>query len=121
MNDHCPIPNFFANMETTLEFATHSLSLSFVPQEMSLNIDTNRILPVKVSGVSPNLLSRSVTLPHSCNVVNPGKYSTRIQSALHDSVIVSVAFLSYDPSYPISPSLVGLRMLMDPSKTQHRT
>ena len=40
---------------------------------MSLNIDINRILPVKVSGVSPGLLSRSVTLPQSCNVVNPGK------------------------------------------------
>ena len=73
INDHCPIPNFFASMETTLAFATHSSSLSFLSQEMSLNIDINRILPVEVSGVSPNLLSRSVTLPQSCNVVNPGK------------------------------------------------
>ena len=47
INDYCPIPNFFAYLETTLAFATHSFSLSFVPQEMSLNIDINRFLPVK--------------------------------------------------------------------------
>ena len=34
---------------------------------MSLNIDTNGILPVKVSGASPKSLSRSLTLPQSCN------------------------------------------------------
>ena len=73
INDHCPIPNFFANMETTLAFAKHSSSLPLLSQEMSLNIDINKIIPVKVSGVSPNLLSRSVTLPQSCNVVNPGE------------------------------------------------
>ena len=73
INDHCPFPNLFAYRDTSLAFANHSFSLSFDPQEMSLNIDINRILPVKVSGVSPNLLSRSVTLPQSCNVVNPGK------------------------------------------------
>ena len=72
-NDHCPIPNFFAKIETTLAFAKHSSSLSFLSQEMSLNIDIIKIRLVKVSGVSPNLLSRSVTLPQSCNVVNPGK------------------------------------------------
>ena len=47
----------------TSAFAKHSLSLFFVPQEMSLNIDITRIFPVKFSGVSPNLLSRSVSLP----------------------------------------------------------
>ena len=60
-------------MVTTLAFATHSSLLPFLSQEMSLNIDIKRILPVKVSGVSPKSLSRSVTLPQSCNVVNPGK------------------------------------------------
>ena len=64
-------------------FAKHSYLLPLLSQEMSLNIDINKIFAVKVSGVSPNLLSRSVTLPQSCNVVNPGKYSTRIQLALH--------------------------------------
>ena len=73
MNDHCPLPNLFAYKETTFAFARHSFSLSFVPQEMSLNIDINKILPVKFSGVSPSLLSRSLTLPWSCNVSNPGK------------------------------------------------
>ena len=36
------------------------------------------------------------------------------------SVIVSVALISCDPSYPVFPSFVGLRILMDPSKTPHR-
>ena len=58
MNDHCPLPNFFAYRDTSRAFAGHSFSLSFVPQEMSLNIDMNRILPVKFSGVSPNLYSK---------------------------------------------------------------
>ena len=74
INDHCPIPNLFAStLMTTLAFAKHSSLLPFLSQEMSLNIDIKRILPVKVSGVSPKLLRRSVTLPQSCNVVNPGK------------------------------------------------
>ena len=73
MNDHCPLPNFLAYKDTTLACARHSSSLSFVPQEMSLNIDMNRILPVKFSGVSPNLLSKLLTSSLSCNVSNPGK------------------------------------------------
>ena len=66
-----------------LWFSKHSSSLPLLSQEMSLNIDIIKMLPVKVSGVSPNLLSRSVTSMKNCNVVNPWKYSTRIQSALH--------------------------------------
>ena len=73
INDHCQIPNFFASTLTTLAFAKHSSLLPFLSQEMSLNIDMNRILPVKVSGVCPKELSRSLILPQSCNVVNPGK------------------------------------------------
>ena len=73
MNDHCPSPNFFAYKDTSLAFAKHSFSLSFVPLEMLLNIDMNRILPVKFSGVSHNLLSKLMTLSQSCNVSNPGK------------------------------------------------
>ena len=101
-------------------FAKHSSSLSLPSQEMSLNIDKNRILPVKVSGVSPNLLSRSVTLPQSCNVVNPGKifHSNLVGSPLIPSF--SVAFVSRDPSCPFLPSFVGLMMLMNPSSTQYR-
>ena len=55
MNDHCPFPNLLAYRDTSLAFARHSVSLSYVPQEMSLNIDMNIILPVKFSGVSSNL------------------------------------------------------------------
>ena len=81
-NDHCPIPNLLANTLTTLAFAKLSSLLPFLSQEMSLNIDIKRILPVKVSGVSPKSLSRSLTLPQSCNVVNPGKmfYSNSVGS-----------------------------------------
>ena len=82
MNDQCPLPNFLAYKNTSRAFARHSCSLSFDPQEMSLNIDINRILPVKVSGSSPNLLSKLLTLSQSCNVSNPGKmfYSNSIGS-----------------------------------------
>ena len=73
MNDHFPLPNFLAYKDTTRVCARHSCSLSLVPQEMSVNIDMNRILPVKFSGVSPNLLSELLTLSQSCNVSNPGK------------------------------------------------
>ena len=73
LNDHCPMPNLFANTETTLSFAKHSSLLPFPSHEMSLNIDINRILHVKVSGVSPKLLNGSVTLPQNCNVVNHEK------------------------------------------------
>ena len=52
-------------------------------KKMSLNIDINRILPVKFSGVSPNLYSKLLTSSLSCNVLNPGKYSTRIPLAHH--------------------------------------
>ena len=55
-----------------------------VPQEMSLNIDINRNLPVKCSGVSPNLYSKSLTFSLSCNVSNPGKmfHSSSVGSPL---------------------------------------
>ena len=44
MNDQCPKPNLFAYKDTSRAFATHSFSLSFVPQEMSLNIDIKLFL-----------------------------------------------------------------------------
>ena len=73
INDQCPIPNFFENTLTTLAIAKHSSLLPFLSQEMSVNIDKQRILPVKVSGASPESLRRSLTSPQSCNVVNPWK------------------------------------------------
>ena len=48
---------------------------------MSLNIDMKIIIPVKFSGVSSNLNSKLLTSWLSCNVLNPGKYSTRIPLA----------------------------------------
>ena len=73
MKDQRPIPNLFANIFTNSAFFKHSALLSFLSQEMSLNIDINRILPVKVSGVCPEELRRLLTLSQSCNDVNPGK------------------------------------------------
>ena len=85
-----------------LAFDSHSSSLLLPSQEMSLNIDIKRILSVKVSGASPNLLSRSVTLPQSCNVVNPVKICPLELGRLSiESVIVSVAFVGDDPFNPI--------------------
>ena len=81
INDHCPYPNLFAYRETSLAFARHSFSLSFDPQEKSLNIDINMILPIKFSSVSSNLTSKRLTSSLSCNVLNPGKYFTGIPLA----------------------------------------
>ena len=36
MNDHCPVPNFFASMEKTLAFAKHSSSLPLLSQEINV-------------------------------------------------------------------------------------
>ena len=67
---------FFAYRDTSLAFAMHSFSLSLDPQEMSLNIDINTILPVTLVShliSTVNFLTSSL----SCNVVNPVKYSIR--------------------------------------------
>ena len=50
---------------------------------MSLNIDMKMIRPVKSSGSVLTFDKNSWTLLQSCNVVNPGKYSTRIPLAHH--------------------------------------
>ena len=76
---------------------------------------------MKVSGVSPNLLSRSVDFTAELQRSESWEDVPLEFSRLSiDSVMVSVAFVCYDPSYLVLPSFVGLRMLMDPSKTQHR-
>ena len=81
INDHCPFPNLLAYRDTSLAFARHSFSLSFVPQEITLNTNIYNILPVKFSGVSSYLNSKCLTSSLSCNVLNPGKYYTRIPLA----------------------------------------
>ena len=99
MNDHCPFPNLFANRETSLTFARHSVVLSFVPQEMSLNIDINMILPVKLSGVSSGLNSKRLTSSLSCNVLNPGKifHSNSIGSP---SILSKFLYFEEDFNHP---------------------
>ena len=73
MKDHRPIPNLLAYVFTKLAFYKQTSLLSYLSQKMSLKININKILLVKVSGVSPKLLRRSLILLQSCNVVNPGK------------------------------------------------
>ena len=46
---------------------------NFLVHCLLFHIDMNRILPVKISSVSPNLLSKLLTLSQNCNVSNPGK------------------------------------------------
>ena len=84
IKDHCPIPNLLASTFTVSAFAKHSSLLPFLSQDMSLNIDINKILPVKISGFCHKSLSRSLILSQSCNVVNPGKmfHSNSVDSPL---------------------------------------
>ena len=72
---------------TKSAFFKHSSLLSFLSQEMSLNIDIKRILPVKVYGDCPKELSRLLILSQSCNDVNPGKifHSNSVNSPLTSS------------------------------------
>ena len=79
------------------------------------------MIPVQVSGASPKLLSRSVTFTAELQRGEPWENIPLEFSRLSiDSVKVSVAFVGDDASYHVLPSLVGLRMLMNPSKTHHR-
>ena len=80
-NDQRPAGNLFANTDTSAELAIHSVSLSLYLHMMSLNIDMKMIRPWNCSG-SLILLMNFWTSRTSCNVVNPGKYSTRIPSVL---------------------------------------
>ena len=108
-------------METTFAFAKHSSSLPFLSQEMSLNTDMNRILPVKDSGVFPKRAQKItdfITELQRCESWEdvPLEFS-RLST---DSIIVSVALRSCDPFYPVLPKFVGIWMFMDLSKTQYR-
>ena len=118
MNDRCPLPNFFANMETTFSICqTFSLHCLSRPQEMSLNIDINRIIPVTVSGVSLNLLSRSVTFTMELQRGESWeKVPLEFSGLSTDSIIVSVALRSCAPFYSVLQRFVGIWMLMDPSQ-----
>ena len=71
--NQCPAPNLLAYIETSRAFDSHSFSLFFDSLEMLLNIKMKIILPVKFSGLSFDLNSKSLTSWLSCNVVNPEK------------------------------------------------
>ena len=78
---------------TTLAFAKHSSLLPFLSQEMSLNIDINRIHPVKVSGVSPKSLSRSIDFTAELQRCESWEDVPLEFGRLSiDTVIISVAF-----------------------------
>ena len=73
-----PVKIFFAYVETRARIL---FSLSSDPYEMSLNIDMKIIRLVNSSGCMLNLDKYSWTLLQRCNVVTPGKSSTRIPLA----------------------------------------
>ena len=89
-NDHRPAGKFFANRDTSVELAIHSVSLSLFHHMMSLNIDMKIIRPWNCSG-SPILLMNFWTSRTSSNVENPGKifHSNSIGSP---SIVSSVLY-----------------------------
>ena len=80
-NDQRPSGNLFANRDTNVELAIHSVSFSSTSHMMSLNIYMKMGRPWICSG-SLILFMNFWTSWTSCNVVNPGKYSNRIPSVL---------------------------------------
>ena len=71
-NDLRPAGNLFANRDTSVELAIHSLSLSLFHHMMPLNIDMKIIRPWNCSG-SLILLRNFWTSRTSSNAVNPWK------------------------------------------------
>ena len=71
-NDQRPAGNLFANRDTSVELAIHSVSSSLILHMMSFNIDTKIIRPLNCDG-SPILVMNSWTSGTSCNVVIPRK------------------------------------------------
>ena len=120
INDHCPIPNLLASTLTTPAFLKHSSLLPFLSQEMPLNIDINRILPVKVTGVCPKLLSRSLILSELQRGESWENIPLEFSRLSVDSIIISVAFLGSDSCNCVLSSFVGFGMLKNLSEAQHR-
>ena len=89
-NDQRPAGNLFANRDTSVALAIHSVSLSLFHHMISLNIDMKIIRPWNCSG-SPILLMSFWTSWTSSNVVNPGKifHSNSIGSP---SIVSSVLY-----------------------------
>ena len=98
----------------------HSSLLPFLSQEMSY-IDMNRILPVKVSGVSPKSLSKIVDFTAELQRCESWEdVPLEFDRLSIDTVIISVSFLGHDPCNSVLPSFVGIWMLKDPPEAQHR-
>ena len=105
----------FLQIEKRVE---HLFSLSLVPQELSLNIDINRILPVKFSGVSSNFNSKHLTSSLSCNVLNPGK----INSIGSPSILSKFRYFEEDFNHPnlCSHASFDWEVFENLPKAQHR-
>ena len=115
------LPNLLENGETSWAFDSHSILLSFDPQEISLNIDMKKNFLVKFSGVSPDLNNNSWTSWLSCNVLNLGKifHSNSIGSpSIMSKVLYSGEF--FEPLQSLFPCSVWLRVLVYLTKTQYR-
>ena len=116
-----PTPNLLASTLTTLAFAKHSSLFPFLSQEMSLNIDINRILPVKVSGVFPQVAQYIIDFTTDLQRCESWEDVPLEFSRLSiDTIIISVASLGLDPCNSVLPSFVGIKMLKDPAEAQHR-
>ena len=86
---------------------------------MSLNIDINRVLPVKVSGDCPTELSRLLILSQSCSEPweNIPLEFRRLSS---DVLKIAVVPLGSYSCNSVFPSFVGFGMLKNFAETQHR-
>ena len=116
-NDNCPAPNLLAKRETSWAVDSHSFLLSFDPHEMSLNIDMKIIRPVKFSGVSPNLDSKSWSLWLSCNVVQPGKiFPLEFNWLTINSVQVSVFWWTFRTT----PIFLPMQCLIECSRSSYQ-
>ena len=108
MKDHCPTQNLLANTFTNSAFLIHSSLLAFLSEEMSLNIDINIILPVKVSGVCPIESSEDRWFYHRAATLwileNVPLEFCRLSV---DGIIISVDFLGSDSCNSVLPSFIG--------------
>ena len=95
-NDQRLAGHLFANEDASVEGAIVAVSLTLLHHMTPLNTDTKIIRPWNCSG-SPILLMSCWTSWTSCNVVNLGKYSTRIPSVSVNCLQSSVLWWIFEP------------------------
>ena len=97
-NDQRPAGNLFANKDTSVELAMHSVSLPQYPHMMSFNIDMKVIRPWNCSG-SPILVMNFWTSWTRSNAVDPGKifHSNSIGSP---SIVSKVLYCDESLNHP---------------------